>query len=71
MKVKKNTQDLELMGHNRVPFKNYKFDTLFQNATDIIIKSNGCFITNCDSYYEMRHLLPNALLHSAITQTID
>ena len=41
-----------------------RYDSLLQNATNIITKCSSCFITNCDSfitkcnsYYKMRRLL--------------
>ena len=34
-----------------------RYDSLLQNATDIITKCVRFFITKCDSYYKMRRLL--------------
>ena len=47
------------------------YDSLLQNATDIITKYDSCFITNYDRsllqnasgfYYKMRQLFQNAML---------
>ena len=47
------------------------YDSLLQNAADIITKYNSCFVTNCDGsllqnvsgfYYKMGQLLQNAMI---------
>ena len=30
------------------------YDSLLQNATEIITKCDSCFITKCDVYYKLR-----------------
>ena len=38
-----------------------RYDSLLQNATDVITKCDS-FITKCDSYYKMRQLIQNATI---------
>ena len=40
-----------------------RYDSLLQNATDVITKCDS-FIIKCDSYYKMRRLLQIATVHS-------
>ena len=44
-----------ILGVNRVTVSYLiRYDSLLQNATDIITKWDSYFITRCDSYYKLR-----------------
>ena len=46
-----------------------RYDSLLQNATDVITKCDSSVITKCDSYYKMRRLLQIATVQSARNQS--